>query len=202
MLELAPGSSKETVDGACKKILSKLAEKNFQPGTKASGQAAQCRWAIEQARSLYQQSPDEGEPASEKPTSSSPQPARPRLGQMCVASGMISIEQLEEAVEAQVKQDLPLGEVLQLKGFVSQAEVDGLLLGQEMIDVPGACVDPLGQRLILLGVVSEDMVFISQMQSKALGESIGDVLIRHGWIEPQVLSALTTRELEQASDRR
>jgi hypothetical protein len=202
MLDLAPGSSEESVNAACQRILARLAESNFQPGTRASGQAAQCRWALEHAHAEYKQSPDKEQEVADNAAACSLQPARPRLGQMCVASGMISINQLEEAVEAQVRQDMALGEVLQLKGFISQAELDGLLLGQEMIDVPSACVDALGKRLILLGLVSEDMVYVSQMQSKAVGESIGDILIRHGWVEPQVLSAITACELEQTGERR
>jgi len=82
--------------------------------------------------------------------------------------------------------------VLQSKHFISQAELDGLLLGQQMIDVPSGCVDPVGQRLILLGLVSEDMVFVTQMEQKALGDSIGDLLVRRGWVDRQVLAALTT----------
>ena len=187
---LPPNSSKEAINAVYKQLMANLAEKNFPPGTQASGQAAQCRWAIEQAYSNLSKTDggqDEEETAPVDPEAQS----RPRLGQMCIAAGMITMEQLQQAVEAQIKEGLPLGEVLQSLHFISQAELDGLLLGQQMIDVPSACVDPVGLRLISLGLVSEDMVFVTQMEQKALGDSIGELLVRHGWVDRQVLAALT-----------
>jgi hypothetical protein len=191
ILGLAPNSSKDIVDAAYKQLMGNLAEKNFPPGSQASGQAAQCRWAIEQAYSNFGKNAtsDEAESDQDPPVDPEAQ-SRPRLGQMCVASGMISMEQLQEAVEMQIKEGLALGEVLQKKRFISQAELDGLLLGQQMIDVPSACVDPVGLRLISLGVVSEDMVFVTQMEQKALGESVSELLIRRGWVDRQVVTAL------------
>jgi hypothetical protein len=192
ILGLPSDSSKVAVDAVYNILMDKLAEKNFPPGSQASGQAAQCRWAIEQAYSNISKSDgSQKQDNDDREQSIDPEAQmRPRLGQMCVASGMISMKQLQEAVEAQIKEGLPLGEVLQAKRFISQAELDGLLLGQQMIDVPSACVDPIGLRLISLGLVSEDMVFVTQMEQKALGESIGDLLVRRGWVDRQVLAAL------------
>jgi hypothetical protein len=51
-------------------------------------------------------------------------------------------------------------------------------------------VDSLGQRLILLGLVTEDMIFVSQIQQKATGTTIGDLLVQHGWVEPEIQVAL------------
>lgn len=189
ILGLPQNSSKDDVNSVYKRLMGNLAEKNFPPGSQASGQAAQCRWAIEQAYSNLSK-PEEADEEQAAPVDPEAQ-SRPRLGQMCVASGMITMEQLQEAVEAQIKEGLPLGEMLQSLHFISQAELDGLLLGQQMIDVPSACVDPVGLRLILLGLVSEDMVFVTQMEQKALGDSIGDLLVRRGWVDRQVLAALT-----------
>lgn len=193
ILGLPGGSLRGSIETAYSSVMANLADNNFHPGTRAAEQAAVCRNALEAA---YKQFTAPGAckteilegPADNFDASAQ---ARPRLGQMCVASGMITIEQLQEAVQAQVEESRPLGEVLQLKQFISQAELDGLLLGQEMIDVPSACVDSLGQRLISMGLVSEDMVFVCQMQQKAVGESVGHLLVRHGWVEPEVLHALS-----------
>lgn len=190
ILGLSPHSSKEEITAVYNRLMSNLAEKNFPAGSQASGQAAQCRWAIEQAYAKIK-SGAKADDEEQSPAVDPEAPSRPRLGQMCVASGMISMEQLQEAVEAQIKEGRALGEVLQSKHFISQAELDGLLLGQQMIDVPSGCVDPVGLRLIQLGIVSEDMVFVTQMEQKALGDSIADLLVRHGWVDRQVLAALT-----------
>lgn len=114
----------------------------------------------------------------------------PRLGQICVASGLISMEQLSEAVEEQIASGLPLGEVLQEKQFISPIQLEGLLLGQEMIDIPSQCVDPDGRRLIALDVVTEDMVLIAQMEQKSLNQPLVSLLERRGWVDERLTEAL------------
>lgn len=114
----------------------------------------------------------------------------PRLGQICVASGLISMDQLSEAVEEQIATGMPLGEVLQDKQFLSPIQLEGLLLGQEMIDIPSQCTDPDGRRLVALDVVSEDMVLIAQMEQKSLNQSIIALLERRGWVNERLTHAL------------
>lgn len=114
----------------------------------------------------------------------------PRLGQICVASGLISMEQLSEAVEEQIATGAPLGEVLQDKQFLSPIQLEGLLLGQEMIDVPSQCTDPDGRRLIALEIVSEDMVLIAQMEQKSLNQTLVSLLERRGWVNERLTHAL------------
>jgi len=114
----------------------------------------------------------------------------PRLGQICVASGLISMEQLSEAVEEQIATGAPLGEVLQDKQFLSPIQLEGLLLGQEMIDVPSQCTDPAGRRLIALEIVTEDMVLIAQMEQKSLNQTLVSLLERRGWVNERLTHAL------------
>ena len=114
----------------------------------------------------------------------------PRLGQICVASGLISMEQLSEAVEEQITSGIPLGEVLQDKQFLSPIQLEGLLLGQEMIDVPSQCTDPDGRRLIALDIVTEDMVLIAQMEQKSLNQPLVSLLERRGWVNERLTHAL------------
>ncbi len=114
----------------------------------------------------------------------------PRLGQICVASGLISMEQLSEAVEEQIVSGIPLGEVLQDKQFLSPIQLEGLLLGQEMIDIPSQCIDPVGRRLIALDIVTEDMVLIAQMEQKSLNQPLVALLERRGWVDERLTHAL------------
>ncbi len=114
----------------------------------------------------------------------------PRLGQICVASGLISMEQLSEAVEEQLNSGMPLGEVLQDKQFLSPLQLEGLLLGQEMIDIPSQCTDPDGRRLIALDIVTEDMVLIAQMEQKSLNQPLVALLERRGWVNERLAHAL------------
>lgn len=188
--EAAPTSE---VEAAYEHLLQVLAPDKFKGG-EARDQAEKAKLAIDKAhstlikpelRQLYEQQRQEylkGEKQGD---------SRPRLGQLCVASGMISMDQLREAVDTQVKTGMPLGEVLQDKQFISQAELDGLLLGQEMIDAPSAVTDPLGLRLVSLGLVSEDMVLIVQMEQRTQGKSSGELFVRHGWVDSEILKALS-----------
>jgi hypothetical protein len=189
LLNLPEGASKDAVKQAHSALRQKLDAKNFATGSKAAIQATTCRSALDKCYKRFDQNKADDE--KEISTSGAAE-IRPRLGQLCVTSGMISMEQLQEAVEAQVTENLPLGEVLQKKQFISQAELDGLLLGQQIIDVPSACKDPAGIRLVLFDLVTEEMVLIAQMEQKAQSKPIGELMARHGWIDPAVLEALST----------
>lgn len=114
----------------------------------------------------------------------------PRLGQLCVASGIISVEQLEEAVKAQFDTGKPLGEILEDKQFLSHAELEGLLLGQDLIDIDSNYSDPEAQRLIGLRLASEDMVLVAQMEKKVRDVPIHNIFVDRGWLEAEVASAL------------
>jgi|GEM_PF-431448 hypothetical protein len=130
------------------------------------------------------------DPTSSGEVSSPENYTHPRLGQICVASGLISMEQLSEAVEEQIVSGMPLGEVLQDKQFLSPIQLEGLLLGQEMIDIPSQCIDPDGRRLIALDIVSEDMVLIAQMEQKSLNQPLVSLLERRGWVNERLTHAL------------
>ncbi len=114
----------------------------------------------------------------------------PRLGQLCVTSGIITVEQLAEAVDNQIQSGMALGEVLQDMQFITQNELDGLLLGQQMIDTPSGVTDSTALRLVSLGLITEDMALIAQMESKSTGLAIKEVMRRHGWVEPSILNAV------------
>lgn len=194
VLGLEESASVNQVEAAYTHLLQALTPDKFKSG-QGRAQAEKARVAIDKAhatliqpelRQLYVQQRQEylkGEKQGD---------SRPRLGQLCVASGMISMDQLKEAVDTQVKTGMPLGEVLQDKQFISQAELDGLLLGQEMIDAPSAVTDPLGMRLVSLGLVSEDMVLIVQMEKRTQGKPAEELFVRHGWIDAEVLKALAS----------
>jgi len=178
------------VTAAHSRLLEAIKKSVFAKDSAGAEQASKCLQAIENAyqtlitpelRRLYSDQRQEylkGEKRGD---------TRPRLGQLCVASGMISMEQLREAVDSQVKNGLPLGEVLQEKKFISQAELDGLLLGQEMIDVPCAVTEPAAVRLISLGLLSEDMGLIAQMEHRSQAIPITDIVARHGWVDLEIL---------------
>ena len=116
--------------------------------------------------------------------------SRLRLGQLCLASGMITIEQLKEAVQEQQNSDRQLGEILQDKQFISQEELDGLLIGQQLIAPDEEVTDALALQLMALELVAEDLMIIALLEQRFFTGSIGDTLVRRGWIEKDILAAL------------
>lgn len=115
---------------------------------------------------------------------------QPKLGQLCVAAGVISYEELNHVVETQQKLDLPLGQILQEKHLITQAELDGLLLGQQLINLPPESPHSIGQRLIALGLVNEDMVRIALIEQRTFDRRLGELLVAHSWVDKQVLETI------------
>jgi hypothetical protein len=193
VLGLQENASADEIEAAFAQLVSELKSPVFKEGTKGHEQAKKCLQTIDIAhdtlitpdlKAAYQAQRSEflkGETRGD---------TRPRIGQLCVASGMISMEQLKEAVEDQVKTGMPLGEVLQEKKFISAAELDGLLLGQEMIDIPSAITESMAVRLIALGLLSEDMGLIAQMEHRSQAIPISDIVTRHGWVDPEILKIM------------
>ena len=123
--------------------------------------------------------------------------ARLRIGQLCLASGMISMDQLKEAMDEQAETGQALGEILMEKQIISQEELDGLLLGQDLIDGVEEITDPFALRLIALGLVSEEAMIIALLENRFSTESITATLKRRGWLEQEIIDLL----IRQAAGR-
>lgn len=199
ILGISPEATSTEVEAAYKKLADSLSPSNFAAEPRAQAQAQR---ALDKLSEAYNKIRDPDFRArfskenNDDTSGTSSRDCRPRLGQICVASGLITMEQLKEAVEEQVNTGMPLGEVLQDKQFISPIQLEGLLLGQEMIDVSSKCEDPDGQRLIDLDLISNDMVLIAQMEQKSLGQPLVNLLVRRGWIDEKILKALGMATVE------
>jgi len=100
------------------------------------------------------------------------------------------MEQLCEAVEAQMETGLPLGEILENKQFISRVELEGLLLGQGLIDVETDTRDLIAKRLMAMNLASADMIQVAQMELKWTNGTIVDVFVRHGWLDEKLAEIL------------
>jgi hypothetical protein len=190
VLGISEGASEAEIESAYASLSKKLAPESFEAGD-ARDQASKCMNAIVDAYNSL----TAGSPAAPKrsvnQSALSNETTHPRLGQMCVATGIISMEQLEEAVQEQIRSGLPLGEVLEDKQFLSRVQLDGLLLGQGLIDVDGERNDPVAQRLIALNLATLDMVLIAQMQMKwQENPSLLEAFVRHGWLAQEIADVL------------
>ena len=109
----------------------------------------------------------------------------PKLGQLLVASGKISLYQLEMALAKQADANLPLGEILRREYLITEMELDSFLLNQRLIKLPCDCPHLIRQRLIGLGLVTEDMVRIALVQQRSTGKSVGAILVERYLAPPR-----------------
>ena len=78
-------------------------------------------------------------------------PNRKPLGQVLIAQGVISEDQLRIALLEQSKSNLPIGRLLVVLGFVSEATLREALsqtLGKQSVDVANAIIDPQALKLV------------------------------------------------------
>lgn len=188
VLDLKEGADDSDVESSFRSLSKRLAPGSFKTDA-GKEQAEKCLKAINEAYNAIKNR-DHSDKAGDLNAAISEEATHPRLGQMCVATGIISMQQLEEAVQEQFKSGLPLGEVLENKQFLSRAELEGLLLGQGLIDVDGERKDPVAQRLIALNLGTLDMVLIAQMELKWQEITLKEVFIRHGWLSEEIAAAL------------
>jgi general secretion pathway protein E/type IV pilus assembly protein PilB len=83
----------------------------------------------------------------------SPSPHRRPLGQILIAQGVISEDQLRIALLEQMKSNQPVGKLLVSLGFITEAtlrEALGESLGKKSVDLSHAIVDPAALRLVPL----------------------------------------------------
>ncbi len=81
----------------------------------------------------------------------SPNPHRRPIGQVLIAEGIISEDQLRIALLEQIKSSQPVGKLLIGLGFVSEATLRDALgesMGKKSVDISHAIIDPAALRLI------------------------------------------------------
>jgi hypothetical protein len=193
ILGLEENAPEDKLEAAYRHLRQHLNPANFDSGSQGRLQAEQCLLSIENAyRTLAnptaRQKYDQEWKSWLKAGANGE--VHPKLGQLCVAAGIITLEELESAVEKQTSLDLPLGQILQETQLISQAELDGLLLGQQLISLPSDTPHKIGQRLMALGLVTEDMVRIALIEQRTFDRKLEDLLTAHGWLDAQVLRIL------------
>jgi general secretion pathway protein E/type IV pilus assembly protein PilB len=80
-----------------------------------------------------------------------PAPQRRPLGQILIAQGILSEDQLRIALLEQMKSNQPVGKLLVSLGFVSEATLRDALsesLGKQSIDLSNAIIDPAALKLL------------------------------------------------------
>lgn len=194
ILGIKSGASHLEVEAAYQRLIKEFAEEKFMDSPQEWVQAQQAYMAIESAyQQIIQAESDQEHPTcreSEGDIAGIP----PKLGQMLVAAGIITLGQLEEAIRKQDTIDLPLGEILKSSSLITQMELDTFLLNQKQIRLPPDSPYLIGQRLIGLGLVTEDMVRIALVEQRTAKKPLGQILVERGWLADDILKVLDNEE--------
>ncbi|MBS1993205.1 MAG: hypothetical protein JSS83_21970 [Cyanobacteria bacterium SZAS LIN-3] len=194
VLGLAKDTDNNKLNKAFKNLSARLAPSRFESDGKSAEQAATALNVCQQAYNAI----IGGSSMPDREDSGEGLSARLRLGQLCLATHMISLEQLQEAVEAQAKSDKQLGEILQDLHFISQQELDGLLIGQDLIVGDEEVKDPQALRLLALNLITEELAVIGLLETRLTGESFITVLNRRNWLSKEITEAIFGDESDTA----
>lgn len=188
ILGVKHGTSLEQVEAAYNRLIKIFDEENFMSKPQSWVQAQQAQLAIENAYNRINNSAQEvlSEECAESNDS-----VPPKLGQLLVAAGIITLEQLDKAIAQQATLNLPLGEVLKGSSLITQMELDSFLLNQRLIKLPPDSPYEIGQRLMGLGLITEDMLRIALVEQRNSGKTITQILLDRHWLDESILDALT-----------
>ncbi len=100
------------------------------------------------------------------------------IGQRLIEAGYLTEAQLREALEAQEKTGLLLGEVCMLKGWLSYSQLKECLPQLRT---------RLGEKLLALGYITMEQLWLAILEQRQTGHKLGEILVRRGWIDRSVL---------------
>ncbi|MDD2899809.1 MAG: cytochrome c3 family protein [Desulfuromonadaceae bacterium] len=109
---------------------------------------------------------------------------RQLLGQLLVQSGHISSEQLEHVVAEQQRCGERIGDTLLRLGFLTQKQLDGLLVFQRNQDEAHHTPLRLGELLVSTGQIARNQLEEALLKQKHSDKNIGDILVEAGYVTP------------------
>ncbi len=110
---------------------------------------------------------------------------RPKLGQILMAAGLLTMTELDSVLEIQkntATDHIPIGELLVALGYLTVEQKDYYLRQQDFIRLPSDHPDRWGRRLVALGLVNEDQLKVALIDQKTTGCTLREALINRGWL--------------------
>jgi hypothetical protein len=116
----------------------------------------------------------------------------PKLGQLLVASGLLTLSEIQVALRIQsgMQRHVHLGELLVSAGYLTQEELDKYLKLQQVIDLPADHSERWGQRLLALGLLTEDQLKVALIKHVMCGYSLRHAIIDSGWLTAEILDRI------------
>lgn len=122
-----------------------------------------------------------------------PDPCKhPRIGQILVSCGAITLEQLNEALEAQRSSDPheAIGKILIDRKLISTSQMAYFLELQLMLDLSDGEWTREVAQLQALGLLTNDQIWIARIDRNTRNCSIREAIVDRGWIDRHVLDGL------------
>lgn len=115
----------------------------------------------------------------------------PKLGQVLVASDCLTLDELLNVLELQkAEPERRFGELLVSYDYISAEELDYFLRLQRIIELPPDHPERWGQRLVELGLLSQDQVKIALIEQRRTDCTLRTAIINRGWLTAEVLDRI------------
>jgi hypothetical protein len=117
----------------------------------------------------------------------------PKLGQLLVGSGRLSFEDLKSFLDIHAHAEiagLKFGELLVASGYINDVDLDYFLRLQRLVEFPPDHPERWGQRLVELGLISEDQLKIALFEHTQTNCTLRQALINRGWLTAAVLDRI------------
>lgn len=115
----------------------------------------------------------------------------PKLGQVLVASDRLTLKELITVLHLQEHSSgVRFGELLVAKGYISANELDHFLQLQRIIELPLDHPERWGQRLVALGLLSDDQLKVALIDHRRMGKTLRSAIIDRGWLTASILDRI------------
>ncbi|MBD3316544.1 MAG: hypothetical protein GF344_12215, partial [Chitinivibrionales bacterium] len=115
---------------------------------------------------------------------------RKKIGEILIAQGLISNEQLMRALQEQRQSGMSLGSVLIKQGYISEEELTGVLGRQIQLDQRKR----IGEVLIDQGLITSQQLQVGLEEQRNTREQLGRCLVKLGFItEGKLIDALSAQ---------
>jgi type IV pilus assembly protein PilB len=120
-------------------------------------------------------------------------PGKPKLGEILINAGLITQEQLEEALKEQSQKGGYLGQILINKGFVTSGDINKIL---QQASPKIKQWDGLAKMLMIENIITQEQLDKAVTKSNITKQSLDKVLIELGYISEAALASALARFLD------
>lgn len=120
-------------------------------------------------------------------------PERPKLGEILITSGLITKEQLEEALKEQSQKGGYLGQILINKGWISSADINRIL---QQTYPKIKQWDKIAKMLVIENIITQEQLDKATTRSNLTRQSLDKALIELGYVTEEAIATALARFLD------